>query len=464
MSNFLFRKGGVPALASLSPALSSPCLCSLVVEVNEPANQATIQLQFGLHARESRIDERLSLIYDGDILEPGTTIVRDVTISPEHMEQIARRGSKRLRSLHLTLRQPCIVLLSSVAPIFQNRHDPLVEQLATIAKATDIHIVFDSAWLHPSKVAGFRFLERASELTGCPRKSAQAAQEADWTIFIPGEPAPPELPPPYSGTSKRHRQSASNSPCSPRPKRVLLDPDLPIDLGSPTEKATTTTSSSPRRPPSPLTLDPLEAAVERAVAKLLPAAIRDVLPEVLPEVIARVVAAPEVSPSPQAAPALPNPMSPLHKMVRDHLNSRAAEVAKELNTRAEALAKEITTDTHGHALYLRETADLELEECLQDHRFEFAVLKEEGLMEMHRACDKKLEQVEARMQELEQRSHDLVESVEQETSQAYTTVVEKLEEFVGEQRIGLVKAALGIPQTGHATQWRRARSLPLGMG
>lgn len=243
------------------------------------------------------------------------------------------------------------------------------------------------------------------------------------------------------------------------PKRLLLDPDNNIDFGSPTEKATTTTAvSTPRLDPSsPSTdpFDPIKDATETALAKLLPQALRQILPEVLPDILpailTRMFTVPPSIRSPDRTSATPNPLSPLHRLIRSQLNHRAEE-----------LAQQITLDTHSHALYLREIADVELDERLDDHRNELTALKEDGLMEIHRVYDTKLEQ-------LEERTTELVNAVDQETSERYTTVKEKLDDYVSEQRLALVKATLDVQRRSRRGSFaskpvRRANSVPLDMG
>jgi hypothetical protein len=78
-------------------------------------------------------------------------------------------------------------------------------------------------------------------------------------------------------------------------------------------------------------------------------------------------------------------------------------------------------------------------------------------VEIHRIYNTKLEQ-------LEERTRELVETVELETSEAYTTAKEKLDEYVDEQRMALVKERLGIVSSRTAEDARRASSVPRDMG
>ncbi|KAK3217601.1 hypothetical protein GRF29_1g3614600 [Pseudopithomyces chartarum] len=476
MSNFFaFRKGGIPALASSGAVFSSPCLGSLNVEVNEPAKQAIVELQFRLPLHGFDDNQCISFVYDGSILQPGTVALRDVTAAPEHVDRVARpRGGSKLLALQLALATPCVVLLPSADASPKTSDGSLIDELAALAKATIVTIIFDSAWLHPAKASLLRSLEGILGWTGCPRDFSKVVRR-DWTIFSPGVPASPELPP-YTEKAKRPRQSPASSP---RRKRLLLDADIKVDPGSPTEKATTTSASSPRLDPSsPFTnpFDPIEAAAETAIAKLLPNALRAILPEVLPDVLTRMFTLPASTPPPQPMPAPPNPMSPLHRIIRDQLNTRAEDVAKLLNIRGEQLAnkikehgeeiaREMTSDAQDHALGLREAAELELEERLEDYWTEMADRKEDGLMEINRLCDAKVGELEelhqmydANLEELEERTQVIV-------SEAYATAQEMLDEFAGEQRMELVKAKLRMVDPDPILKpIGRASSVPLGLG
>jgi hypothetical protein len=207
--------------------------------------------------------------------------------------------------------------------------------------------------------------------------------------------------------------------------------------------------------------------MEAAVAKLLPDALQAILPAILARMLAVPTSPPPPSPSkdkppskqapsvPSEAPPPPpysNPMAPLHRLLHNHLT-----------THADALAKQVTLDTHSHATWLRDTADLELQEQLDDQRLEFTVLKEDGLMEMHRVCD-------ANLQALEEHAAEVVETVERETAVAYTSAREKLDAFVGEQRMGIVREMLRVEarrrrkRSPAVESTRRAHSVPLEAG
>jgi len=456
MAHNVFRKGGIPALAHLSSDdASRSCPCSLVVRVDETHKQATIALRFGVPLDGFDADQQISLVYDADNLVPGETRLGPARGDPSQLDRITRRGGKNFRSLRIALRQPCTVICpssGSLAP--RDASDARFQRLAALARATRLSITFDYTWLHPDKSAQFLSLTDSSARTGFPRNAAAvSSRETDWTVFSPGEPAPPDAPPAYEhASSKRHRPAARASsmspPRTPAAKRPQLEPTAAAAPPSPTEKATTTTATpSPRLPPSSPPAGPfdLQDAVETAVAKLLPEAVQAALPDVLTRMLA--VPAPLSPPAPK-----PNPVSPLHKLILDRLTDHADE-----------LAKQVTIETLEHAADLRDVADAELEEQLDDQRLEFTALKEDGIMEMRRLCD-------ANLQELDEHATKLIESVEQETEDAYTTVREKLDELVGEKKMTLVKEVLRLDselrrrRSPPEEPIRRARSVPLGSG
>ena len=240
---------------------------------------------------------------------------------------------------------------------------------------------------------------------------------------------------------------------------------------SPTEKATTTTASpSPRLLPSSPATNPfdLQDALETAVAKLLPGVVQAALPDVLTRVFA-------VPANLSQTTAAPNAMSPFHNIILNHLTDHAQE-----------LAQQVTADTLEHATELRDTADTELQERLEEQRLEFDVLKEDCLLDIRCLHDARLEelceQTTQLIESVEQESADaytatqqkvdeLVQSVKQESTDAYTATRQKLDEFVGEQRMKLVKELLRLDtelrrRRGDSPRGSvpRARSVPLDAG
>ncbi|KAF2444152.1 hypothetical protein P171DRAFT_485615 [Karstenula rhodostoma CBS 690.94] len=463
MSHFVFRPGGIPVLVSV-PHKPSPWLCFLVVRVDELRQQATAELQFTRKFAAFDGERRLSLVYDADNLASATLDHANAPPPPHLVEQIARHNGRDLRLLSLAAVKPCTVRWARQLGDIDHTRDERFEPLADLARATTLHVLFDYAWLNPAKSAQFLSLVDASkQLVGFPVDKGLFT-EADWAVFLPAD-ASLEAPPTYRDASlKRSRQSRTSSPQAPAPKRLLLD--AAVDPGSPTEKATTTTASpSPRLLPSsppPTGCYDIYAAIEATIAKLLPEALNAVLPDML----TRLLAVPTQSPAKEAAsppptyapqpppphpsantppsPPPPHPLAPLHALLAAHLK-----------THADALAAEMTSETHAHVLYLRDVTDVEMQEQLEEQRVEFAVLREDALMEVHRLCDAKLE-------ELRERADALVEVVGEEVEKVCFAAREKLE-----QRTGLIKGLLqaGRSRPGSPVEGaRRARSVPPDAG
>lgn len=203
----IFRKGGIPALASRLFDDLSPCLCSLIVKVDDAHAQATIILEFKLSSKDPGNDQVVSLVYDADNLVYGTTTLRTASPFPPRWGEITRNGGSDLKTLSFVLRDPCPIL----CPVAFERDDadPRFQQLEDLAKATRISVVFDYAWLHPNKSAQFSSLVGRSRLAGIPRKNTSTLiREADWTALAPQFKNPteveaPEAPPPYADVSRK---------------------------------------------------------------------------------------------------------------------------------------------------------------------------------------------------------------------------------------------------------------------
>lgn len=440
MAHHVFRKGGIPALASSLDAVTSfSCRCSLSVKVDVPGKRATLSLHLKVPLHGFETDQNIVLVYDADNLMPGETTVSCVNLSPPQVQQIARHEGSNLRLLRFVLEEPCTVLYprssDGISP--KNASDTQFQQLVNLAKATKLYIVFDYAWVHPNKSAQFLTLIETTGFIGFARENNRV-HEADWTIFAPGETAYDDTPPSYEDASlKRARQSRSSSPEVVAVKRRLLESALKIEPPSPTEKATTTTASpSPRLLPSSPVGGPfdIQDAVETAVAKLLPDAVRAVLSDMLLRQLPSSIS----SSSPQRPSPPPNPTFPLHKLILSHITAHADE-----------LAHQLSVDLH-------DVAAVELQEQLDDHRLKMTVLKEDGLMEINRFCD-------AKLQELDDHSAHLVESVETETTDAFHVAKDTFDQFVGERRKALAEKMLEFERSSSKSQSQsqRARSLPL---
>lgn len=217
MAHHVFRKGGVPALASdHTNHASFSCLCSLVVKVDVARRRATVTLEHRLPLHGFDTDQNVSSVYDADNIIPGETRIASVNLPPLQSQKVARNDGKDLRSLIITLRKPCTILSpqlrGSLAPQAGSEHP--FEQLVALAKATHLCIVFDYAWVHPNKAAQFLSLIDTSAYAGFPRGNT-AGNQTDWTVFAPGESALLDDLPSYAKSSRKRPQ-----PCNSHPHRL----------------------------------------------------------------------------------------------------------------------------------------------------------------------------------------------------------------------------------------------------
>lgn len=205
MSHFVFRPGGIPAVVSV-PHKQRPWLCFLVVRVDARRQQATVELQFARRFAGFDVEQRISLVYDADQLADATLDHADAPPSPYVRQRIARNNGRDLRLLSLVAARPCTVRWARRLGDIAHGCDERFEQLADLARATTLHVLFDYAWLNPAKSAQFLSLVDASrQLVGFPVDESLFT-EADWGVFVRAG-ATLEAPPPYEDASlKRPRQ------------------------------------------------------------------------------------------------------------------------------------------------------------------------------------------------------------------------------------------------------------------
>jgi hypothetical protein len=209
MAHFVFRTGGIPVLASV-PHKPAPWLCFLVVRVDESHHKATVELQFGRKFRGVDGERRVSLVYDADNLVPGTTTLDHANSPPPpyFLSQIARHNGRNLKILSLALMERCTIRWSRALGDIEHSLDERYQQLADLARATSLHILFDYAWLNPAKSAQFLSLvDTSKQLARYPVDTVSQFREANWTVLVPEDAAPLEAPPSYEDASlRRSRQ------------------------------------------------------------------------------------------------------------------------------------------------------------------------------------------------------------------------------------------------------------------
>jgi hypothetical protein len=472
---YLMRKGGIPALAYPISSAALPSLCTLLIKCSETSMQLTITLQLSIFIHGFDGEQLCTLVYDADNLRTGTTSLSETTSLPQaRLEEIARHGNLIPRILSLTLKKPCPIQCppssGSIAP--KHGFGAQLRQLADLARALEVHVLFDNAWLRRENLAQLQKLirhpERLIGYAGLLDRSARLYRQADWTVFSPVEDAASEAPPSYAAdaSNKRPRQ-VDSSPGSPSHKRVLISTSTePLSstspfIQSPTEKATTIPSTPSPRPArlSPPAIAPdFHEAVRNAVESLLPDALQTILPQVLPDIFARTfVVPPSVSSSPSSSQlqhssfrsvkAKADPASTFHALMRNHI---ATATTSHLHS--------LETSTLEHAAYLRAAADAEFAEELADNRLDVAIAKEDAITEIEHTIDEKLAEMRAN-------ANEIVELCEEKAEEVFAGLCGKVEytDSIRLKRQVLERMRMRGREVqvtaGH--QRRRAASMPL---
>jgi hypothetical protein len=190
MLDRLVRKEGVPALAYSVDDVSPPR--PYLLKILHSDTQFVLSLERSVLIDES--DHLFTLRYEGDNLVPGKASLRhvDIALSDDTLQLIARQGKPGCRTLSLTLRAPCPVWYpkslskSNITGFYE---------LSTLAKATQVLIVFDTRWLGKGNLARLQsVVEGSGELGGIPvlPQFARCYQQADWSIFNSAHDAKPK--------------------------------------------------------------------------------------------------------------------------------------------------------------------------------------------------------------------------------------------------------------------------------
>jgi hypothetical protein len=197
----------------------------------------------------------------------------------------------------------------------------------------------------------------------------------------------------YHKRLTRNKASVSPASLSSAQRRDPLPPYSEHLATSPKEKGSTV-ASSPKLLPSPTiaALAPdiqkaVKEAVYDAVAELLPGALKALLPELL--TAGRSPSpSPSSSPSPSASSKTSTPpllkLSSLGPFRSDYM---ARGVKRKLET--------IFESTASHAAYLRDEADTEFVEGLEEYKLDVTIAKEDCVNDLSRVTEKMLEEFKA---------------------------------------------------------------------
>ncbi|KAJ4312774.1 hypothetical protein N0V94_007283 [Neodidymelliopsis sp. IMI 364377] len=264
-------------------------------------------------------------------------------------------------------------------------NDPRLSQFQELAGAMEIRILFDYKWIPTQNYKLFHeILDHPESLSGLPvdgrRKDRHKYVFLKPQISNPIGDGLPEAPPPYSieSSTKRPRQ-ASSTAASPNPKRALLSP---VPVGSPTEKATTAPTSSPKAPLSPV-----------ACASNFQDAVTNALVTILPDILANLHPDPTASLSPSSSPSSsqilhtnaapdsnPCQLSRQHSALRKLLGAHGA-------SHASARVEQIFNSAMESALEVRNAGDIEFSEMLQDLIYELTTEKDKAIVEVNDEVD-----------------------------------------------------------------------------
>ncbi|KAI2484548.1 hypothetical protein Ptr902_03488 [Pyrenophora tritici-repentis] len=415
MVHNLVRNEGVPALAYSVNDASALWPCFLKILYSD--TQFVVSLEYSISIHGIHEKQPFTLRYEGDNLMLGKTSLRDIAIPlPEgSLDVIARQGQPQLRTLLLSLKAPCSVWFPhSLVNEVYSRHTSIAEFL-TLARATEVRILFDIKWLGKSNLARLQsVVEGSRQPTGVPAipQFACLYQQVDWSVIdsiqdaksraclstedeaVPSiEDALLDAPPSYAHVSgKRSRKARSSStPDSPPPKRLLQDPTC---APSPLERANSTASST-----ATVQVDLFQDIVTSAIEKVLPDLLRAQLPSILQDILPGMLTGPSPSSSPTPrSTQIANTLTQHHRTT-SHKPTPAAVVRAVLSTYTKTHLQELFTDAVEEASELHNSARNEFEDDLVDIRLEIATLKEDHIAAFNEECNEKLAELKERLAE-----------------------------------------------------------------
>jgi hypothetical protein len=507
---YLVRRSGIPALAYPVTDASMPWPCSLVILHSELVAQFTVSLKSYIPIHGVNDEQLFTLRFEGDNLMPGKSSLERVNIplSAEWLDSIARQGQPRVKTLSLTLKAPCSVWYPRTLGIEASSIDTPSRELTTLAKATKVHILFDTNWLGRDNLARLRrAVEGSLQLTGVPvipdSNFTLSYQKADWSILnfvedaksraLPPdedtapeavlsvedelvrvplyiEDAVPDPPPSYDWlSSKRPRHGESSrftsyraiinahhsargslTPDSPSPKRVLLED--PTCLPLPPKRATSVSSLSAKSTnlsTATVHVDVFQEAITTAVERLLPGVLRDVLPDIIRDILPRLLTA---SQSPSSSPGRPPPCRPHPTSQLPTVPTISALLSTHVSTYLNNVYVDALGKASDEASELHNSIGVEISELLDEHKIDLAIIKEDAIAELSRECDEKLV-------EFKEHVADVQEEVEIHADKVMGKVCDRLD--VMEMQKEVQCRCIGFHDAKKQEPGKRSVSLPL---
>ncbi|KAF9730080.1 hypothetical protein PMIN01_12013 [Paraphaeosphaeria minitans] len=488
--SFLLRS--TPALAyCATPAAALSC--HLFIKYSADLDQAAITISLTTHIHGFRDAQDFDFTYNADILVPDGTFIRPATedLPQTQLSKIARKtaaSAPALKTFVLKLCKPCSIRCSRLADCITPKqgHDAAFRQLRDLASVTEVCIVFDADFIHKRDHAAFYNLSNhPDQLAGIPAQAYKGplSRQVDWTAFGPADDAEhdAEAPPSYDeARAKRRRQcfgeathpgAGSSSPGrSPPAKRERVETDLDC-WGSPTEKATTEEreSPSPRALSPPYQTEPNDRETTKAALEAL---LPEALQKALPDMLARVFAVPRPATSdPLATGSLgalimsqiasdvvtrlqPRERKAIEKGCMEAVKQMSRETIKQICAKSH---EKILKDMLDYAHDLRDGADIQFFQELEDHTLNLTVAKDEGMEEIRREVIAKREDLVATAQDVEAQTGAKLQEQADEAWEQTKWAVSMREELLLER----ISEIVGHRHPPSAPPRQRAGSVPL---
>lgn len=157
--------------------------CNLFIQHVPEESQLTFRLQFELDGYPT-----LALLYHADNLNRQTSASQaTIRLPGDAVAKLARNGSSttEITQLFLSLKQTCPIQLKANQTLPTPRPEPVPSFRAFVglAKAKDVHVLFDQRWL-PVKMLG-HLLKNLAGFSRVPPNLSRV-HFVDWTVLAPG--------------------------------------------------------------------------------------------------------------------------------------------------------------------------------------------------------------------------------------------------------------------------------------
>lgn len=192
MTNPSPKPPGMPVLAYLtSEPLSLSCRMRILH--NKDNSQISIVLHVAVTLEKAPDEQAFILQYDANALQPdGATMNSATTHTPSaRRAEISRHAGPQLATLSLRLKHVCPVWCPRgrlLIPQASVESVTTFNEFLTIAKATTVHLVYDTKWLaKPGQTAIAQLVKAKKQLAAYPLDKYYAKLWVckDWTVFAP---------------------------------------------------------------------------------------------------------------------------------------------------------------------------------------------------------------------------------------------------------------------------------------